>query len=189
MLEGTFGSINFAGQFLDNLGGARLFRFAGYTHFATLAPGIQGTVIAESTFNEPFGWNTWRPIEDTADLQEEESLGNGGPLWENTFTCELAGDTDGKRMVIDSVSRLPIIAEITDNNGLVRRMGELADPAWMTVRHSTGRGTAARNSWSITIQWKSQRPLFFVNPEFVPDAEALPLDEDSLSDISGALGP
>lgn len=188
MLEQQFGSINYRGEFLDNFGGARIIRFAGHTHFAQLAPGIQGVVIGSNTFNEPYGWNQWEPIEDTADLQERETIEGGGPLYTNVFSAELARDTAGKRMVIDSVARLPIIAEVTDNNGLVRRMGEIGDPAWMTVEHSTGRGMAARSGWAITIEWKSRRPLYYVDATFEPvGADGLPLD-DSLTDASGALG-
>lgn len=188
MLEGQFGSINYRGEFLDNFGGARLFRFAADTHFSRLAPGIQGVVVGSNTLIDPFGWQQWEPIEDTADLQESEGEDDGGPLYTNVFRCELARDTIGKRMVIDSVVRKPIIAEVTDNNGQVRRMGEIGDPAYMTVEHNTGRGMAARSGWVITIEWRSRRPLYYVDPTFEPVlANGLP-EDDSLTDASGALG-
>jgi len=40
----------------------------------------------------------------------------------------------------------------------------------------------------VTIEWRSRRPLYFVNPEFEPvGSDGFPI-EDSLTDASGALG-
>lgn len=190
MLENTFGSISFAGTLEENMGGVRLFRFAPVAYFSALGPGIQGTVITAPTWAGEDDWHTMRVIEDSANFNEEMDRKNGGPIWENAFTGELAGDANAKRMQYDSMVRVEVIAEVVDNNGRVRRMGELGDPAYITMSHSTGRGGAARNGWNVRIEWNSERACFVVDADFVPTPppEPDPEDSGSVGEASGELG-
>lgn len=189
MLENTFGSIAFVGTRQENMGGMRLFRFAPTSYFATLGPAIQGVVITLPTWVGEDEWHDMKPIEDSAQFSEDEKRERGGPKYENVFTCDMAGDHNGNRMQYDSMVRVPVIAEITDNNGLVRRMGELGDPAFITAKHSTGRGTAARNAWTLTVEWNSERPCPVVDATFVPTPPPEEVvDSGSIGDASGELG-
>lgn len=189
MLENTFGDWRYQGTRLENMGGARTFRFAVVEAFATLAHAVQGVVNSASTFTGDGEWTLVIPIEDSANLNEEEERSRGGPFYENKFTCELAGETAAGRMMLDSMARVPVIAEVTDNNGLVRRMGELGDPAFITVRHATGRGTSSRSAWTVLIEWNSERPLYVVDPAFVPEPPPEEDDDsDSIGDTSEVFG-
>lgn len=191
MLENDIGNWRNAGTHTENMGGARTFRFALVADIATLPPVVQGVVIGTTTFLvDGREWHTFQPIEDTAQLREPGDRERGGPLFEHEFTCEMAFENAALRMMVDSMVRVPVIAEITDNNGQVRRMGELGDPAWIMARNSTGRGVASRNSWELTITWKHERPCPVVDATFTP---ALPPEDltgsDSIGDTSGEFGP
>jgi hypothetical protein len=178
MLENTFFDLQFRGEQFENMGGARLLRYAPIARFATLPPIIQGFIIGTPTWvDNDEQWVELKPTEDTASFDEPMERGPGGPLYESTFNCQVAGDHDSTRMLLDSMVRVPVIAEVTDNNGLVRRMGELADPAWMTIEFGTGTTAASRRAWSITVEWRSEIPCAVVDANFSPGLP--PEDDDS----------
>lgn len=183
MLENTFADLAFDGETEENMGGARLVKYAPVPRFTALPPGIQGHVIGTPTWAGTLQWNTLTATEDTASFDEDEERRDGGPFWRNRFTAVVAGDTGDRRMTMDSLARVPVIAEVLDNNGVLRRMGELLDPAYITVSHTTGGGAAARNQWSVEITWGSDRACFIVDPTFIPSPP--PEEEGSDSDDTG----
>lgn len=160
MFEGILQDIEFDEG--DNLGGMRGMRFVPPSYIDFFPPSVQGVTQAATTLFAGREWITWRAIEDTADFKDEERKGEGGTVWDATFTMEIASDGIDQRMVIDSAVRMEVIVEVTDNNGKVRRMGEMNSPAVLTARHSSGGATAARNAWQITVTCTHKRAAVFV---------------------------
>jgi hypothetical protein len=173
----------------DNLGGARTIRFAFVQDILVLPEGIQWHVSEEAEFVAGGKWWAVRCVEDSADFTERQRPpGKEALKWDSVFRADIASDRGDIRASLDGTTRYPIIAEVTDNNGLVRRMGELNNPAWMTVEYGTGSGTAALNAWSITVEWASANACYWVTPGY--ERAVLPYDdgEASASD-SGAVDP
>lgn len=156
MFEGKLKDITFDEG--DNMGGMRMMRFALIPWIETFAPAIQGKTIEDTELYDGYTWITWRAVEDTANFAEAEVKGVGGSLWECEYEQEIAGDNADLRQVINSGVRYDVIAEVVDNNGLPKRMGELTHPAVLTARHTSGNGAAGGNRWKITISAEHRNP-------------------------------
>ncbi len=156
MFEGNLQGITFNEG--DNLGGARGMRFVPVEWVQAWAPAIQGVVPGTINLITDKEWISWRATEDTADFQENETQGDGGPIYEQNYKQSVAGDTIDQRMEMDSGSRHEVIVEVVDNNGVVRRLGDQASPAVLVVSYGTGGTTAARNAWTVTINATARRP-------------------------------
>lgn len=159
MFEGRLQNIDFDEG--ENLGGMRGMRFILPEWVEEWGYSVQG-VAMPTILLDGYDWISFRAIEDSADFTDEQKKGPGATPWECDYQQDVAGDNIDLRMVIDSATRLRVIAEVVDNNGQVRRMGELNSPAFMSAKHSSGGSTAARNAWTISVKATHTRAAVFV---------------------------
>ena len=150
----------------NNMGGVREFRFAPIQHLRNPPDIILGTVDEEMDFRqfapgESYDWNTGYVTEDTAEFQETETEGPGGTLFIAEFTGFFPGDTAEQRANLDDIVRHYHVVDVTDNNGNLRRMGTLQNPARITTAFSTGRGASNRPGYELRVRWSGRHPVPF----------------------------
>lgn len=177
MIEGTLRDVEFDEG--DNMGGMRGMRFCLVPWIDQWGHSVQGVAL-ETTLLEGFDWITWRAVEGSANFNDVQSRGAGGTIWNCDYKQDIAGDTIEQRVTIDSATRLHVIAEVTDNNGKVRRMGERNAPAILTARHSSGGGPASLHGWTISIEAMHKHAAVFV-PDWLNDPYDLELPGDDSS--------
>jgi hypothetical protein len=147
----------------DNLGGVLSIRYAPTSTINTLTQHTHFVAPDSTSFNAGNGWRTLRLVEDTADWSENHRPPGRQPeRYDYNFRGELAGDTAIAKRVLGSAAKVPIIAEVLDNNMNRRRLGTMNNPAWLSYSHTTGRGMAARNGYVITIEWSARETAPFV---------------------------
>jgi hypothetical protein len=170
----------------DNIGGTIALRIASANDIIAMPLPVQGVYITAPTFIATSGWYQVRIVDDSGEYSEEEERGTGGPVWRHRFVGNTAGDGIANRNSLDAFVRWPLIVEVTDGNGQVRRMGTLDNPAWMTIApYTTGTGAAARNGYRLQIQANGDGPCPIVDGSFQPELPDPPAEESS----SGGIVP
>ncbi len=172
----------------DNMGGLCEMRYAQVDWVLACPPPVQNTCTTDLTFDPSIGaaaWNTLPITLDSADFQEDSSMGPNGVEYRVRFTAVVAKVQQGTLQVVQQQGRHRHIIEVQDNNGLWRRIGDLRNPCRISIGESLGAQASARNAFTITATWTNDEPAPFVDTSYTPYFGHL---EDDTSGSGGGGG-
>lgn len=145
----------------DNLGGLRLVRCAPIGFFAQLPGPTTGNLVEVAPNfldSEADFWSQVVFTTDTARFSEKENTGTGGPQWACKVTGYKPWDSANHRAQLEDWTRYQWVVEAQDNNGDWRRIGDLRNPARLTVDFDTEGATTGARGYTLTWVWENDRP-------------------------------
>lgn len=185
-MSSNYAGLTYKGE--DNMGGNRIARIAPPEYFTFLpAPNTYNLVELAATF-DTYNWLLLRFTMDTANFSEKETLGVGGPEWQVQFKCFVPADSLDSRNEAEAMARLKWVLEITDNNGLIRRMGDLRNPARLTIDFTTDAAVTGGRGYTFTYTWTNDRPAPVVDVDPDNDGSYTVIPPEEVNPGSGASG-
>lgn len=185
-MSSNWAGLNYKGE--DNLGGNRIARIAPPEWFTALPlPNTYNLVELAATF-DTYNWQLFRFTQDTANFSEKEQLGVGGPVWQHSFKAFVPGDSLDSRNQAEVMARLKWVVEATDNNGLIRRLGDLRNPARLEVDFTTDASTTGGRGYTFTWSWTNDRPAPIVQVDPDNDGSYTVIPPEEVNPGSGASG-
>jgi len=144
----------------DNLGGNRLVRFANVERISSL-PGPTSYNIIEVNPDWANGLYAFLQVlftEGTSSFTERHKEGPGGPEWTIQVKGFKAYDSADDRSQLEDMVRRRWVVQATDNNGLIRRLGDLRNPARLTIDFDTDNAITGARGYTMTWTWENDRP-------------------------------
>jgi hypothetical protein len=106
----------------------------------------------------------WNPSRKDSDFKSTQDPETG--QWKTEFTCYIPKQTSAKAVILNRLGEDNNIVVLTDMNGKLRIVGELGNPANITVEETVN----PKNGYTVKGTWESGlSPYFFTGtPDVTP---------------------
>jgi len=151
----------------DNLGGNRMVRCANLERISYLQ-GPTSYNIIEVAPDWVNGIYTWIDIlfrQDSSSFSERHSPGTGGPEWRIQVKGFKAYDSADDRSQLEDMVRRQWVVHALDNNNVYRRLGDLRNPARLTIDFDTESAITGSRGYTLTWTWENDRPAAIVQTD------------------------
>lgn len=171
----------------DNMGGLWYMRYAIIEGVSACEPPVQNVCTSDLTWNTDVqsSWLTLPITVDSGNFDEDIAPGANGTDYIARWSGHVAKVDVYKMQLLHQVQRHWLIVEVQDNNGFWRRLGDLRNPCRASIAEALGGQASARNGFTISIEWRNDQAVPFVDTTYTPSFDHL---ESSTSSGMGGGG-
>lgn len=146
-----------------NLGGNRALQFLPVEAIATIPDPVNGAITGDIVLAGVSDFYSIYSTDGTLLFEETPKQDQAGEYYESSISAFIPKASVELLSILVNMQRSLYVVKVTDNNGLTRLAGNIANPLQMTFQVDPKDNVSSRNGIKITFAGRNPDPWPYIN--------------------------